>query len=73
MFDVITAENVISVRPSSQGLSPAAPECGRAIQKANCRAHGKVEGLRDMRIKAILDDGTRSISVMFPIELSEII
>jgi replication factor A1 len=72
MFDVITAGNVISVRPGS-GIISRCPECGRAIQKASCRVHGKVEGRRDMRIKAILDDGTGSISVMFPRELSEII
>jgi replication factor A1 len=72
MFDVITAGNVISVRQGS-GIISRCPECGRAIQKASCRVHGKVEGLRDMRIKAILDDGTGSISVMFPRELSEII
>ena len=70
MFDVITAGNVISVRPGS-GIISRCPECGRAIQKARCRVHGNVEGLRDMRIKAILDDGTGSISVMFPRELSE--
>ena len=72
MFDVITAGNMISVRPGS-GIISRCPECGRSIQKAICRVHGKVEGLRDMRIKAILDDGTGSISVMFPRELSEII
>ena len=70
MFDVITAGNVISVRRGS-GIISRCPECGRAIQKASCRVHGNVEGLRDMRIKAILDDGTGSISVLFPRELSE--
>jgi len=72
MFDVITAGNMISVRPGS-GIISRCPECGRSIQKAICRVHGKVEGVRDMRIKAILDDGTGAISVMFPRELSEII
>lgn len=70
MFDVITAGNVISVRPGS-GIISRCLECGRAIQKASCRVHGNVESLKDMRIKAILDDGTGSISVMFPREFSE--
>lgn len=72
MFDVAAAGNVVSVRPGS-GIISRCPECSRVIQKANCRAHGKVEGVRDMRIKAVLDDGTGAMSVMFPRELAEII
>jgi replication factor A1 len=72
MFDVAAAGNVVSVRPGS-GIVSRCPECGRVIQKANCRVHGKVEGVRDMRIKAVLDDGTGVMSVMFPRELAETI
>ena len=72
MFDVAAAGNVVSVRPGS-GIISRCPECSRVVQKANCRVHGKVEGVRDMRIKAVLDDGTGSMSVMFPRELAEII
>jgi len=72
MFDVAAAGNVVSVRPGS-GIISRCPECSRVIQKGNCRVHGKVEGIRDMRIKAVLDDGTGSMSVMFPRELAEII
>lgn len=72
MFDVVTAGNVISVRPGS-GIISRCPECSRVIQKGHCRVHGKVEGIRDMRIKAVLDDGTGSMSVMFPRELAEIV
>ena len=57
MFDVAAAGNVVSVRPGS-GIISRCPECGRVVQKASCRVHGKVEGIRDMRIKAVLDDGT---------------
>jgi replication factor A1 len=72
MFDVSAAGNLVSVRPGS-GIISRCPECARVIQKGNCRVHGKVEGIRDMRIKAILDDGTGSMSVMFPRELAEMI
>jgi replication factor A1 len=72
MFDVTAAGNIISVRPGS-GIITRCPECGRVIQKGSCRVHGKVEGVRDMRIKAVLDDGTGSISVTFPRELAEIV
>jgi replication factor A1 len=72
MFDVITSGNIVSVRPGS-GIILRCPECGRVIQKGSCRVHGKVEGIRDMRIKAVIDDGTGAMSVMFPRELAEII
>lgn len=72
MFDVVAAGNIVSVRPGS-GIISRCPECSRVIQKGNCRVHGKVEGVRDMRIKAVLDDGTGAMSVMFPRELAEII
>lgn len=72
MFDVSAAGNLVSVRPGS-GIISRCPECSRVIQKGNCRAHGKVEGIWDMRIKAVLDDGTGSMSVTFPRELAEII
>ncbi len=74
MFDVVTAGNIVSVRPGSGGIISRCPECSRVIQKSNCRVHGRVEGIRDMRIKAVLDDGTGgAMSVMFPRELAEII
>ncbi len=72
IFDVAAVGNLISIRPGS-GIISRCPECGRVIQKASCRVHGKVEGIRDMRIKAVLDDGTGSISVTFPRELAEAI
>ena len=72
IFDVAAVGNVVSVRPGS-GIITRCPECSRVIQKGNCRVHGKVEGIRDMRIKAVLDDGTGSMSVMIPRDLVEII
>jgi len=36
-----------------------------------CKLHGRVEGLPDLRIKAILDDGSGAVSVVFNRELTE--
>ncbi len=72
MFDVAIVGNVISVKPGS-GIISRCPECGRVVQKGSCRVHGKVDGVRDMRIKAVLDDGTEAVSVMFSRELAEMI
>ena len=72
MFDIVALGNIISIRPGS-GIITRCTECNRVIQKNTCRVHGTVEGLKDMRIKAILDDGTGAISVMLDRELSEIV
>jgi replication factor A1 len=70
IFDVTVAGNIISVRPGS-GMIERCPVCNRVVQKANCRAHGLVDCVSDMRIKFILDDGTGSLHVMLNCELSE--
>jgi replication factor A1 len=70
LFDVVVTGNIISVRPGS-GLIERCPFCNRVIQSNVCRAHGNVEGVKDMRIKTILDDGTGAVYIMLNKELSE--
>ncbi|WP_319506658.1 Single-stranded DNA binding protein [uncultured Methanolobus sp.] len=72
MFDVTVRGNIISIRPGS-GLIERCPVCNRVTQKSICRSHGEVECLMDMRIKAILDDGTGAVHLMLNRELSEAI
>jgi len=36
-----------------------------------CKLHGRVEGFPDLRIKAILDDGSGAVSVVIGRELTE--
>lgn len=72
MFDVIVIGDIISVRPGS-GMIERCPVCNRVTQKSNCRAHGQVDCISDMRMKLILDDGTGSVHVMLNSELSEAI
>ncbi|WP_340820476.1 Single-stranded DNA binding protein [Methanolobus sp. WCC4] len=70
MFDVTVKGNIISVR-SGSGLIQRCPVCNRVTQKSSCRSHGEVDCLMDMRIKAILDDGTGAVHLMLNRELSE--
>ncbi|WP_370573375.1 Single-stranded DNA binding protein [Methanomethylovorans sp.] len=70
IFDVVVTGNIISVRPGS-GIIERCPVCNRVIQNNVCRAHGTVAGIKDMRIKAILDDGTGAVYIMLNKELSE--
>lgn len=63
-YDVEVEGDVVSIRPGS-GIIERCPVCSRVMQKGQCRAHGRSGGVRDLRIKAILDDGTGSLICVF--------
>lgn len=69
-FDVIIEGNILSIKPGS-GLVFRCPECSRVIQKSTCRVHGNVESEPDMRIKAIIDDGTGALMLVLDSELTQ--
>ena len=62
-YDVEVVANVVAVRDGS-GLIERCPECGRVIQNGQCRSHGDVDGQDDLRVKAILDDGTGTVNAV---------
>ncbi|ARS88698.1 Single-stranded DNA binding protein [Natrarchaeobaculum aegyptiacum] len=70
IYDVELVGNVIAIRDGS-GLIQRCPECYRVIQKGQCRTHGSVDGVDDLRVKAILDDGTAALTVVLDDELTE--
>lgn len=61
---------IIEVRDGS-GLIMRCPECKRALQKGTCKVHGRVEGYPDLRVKAVLDDGSGAVSAVMGRELTE--
>ncbi|MCU4718637.1 Single-stranded DNA binding protein [Halapricum hydrolyticum] len=69
MFDVEVLGDVIAVRDGS-GLIERCPECGRIVQNGQCRTHGQVEAVEDLRTKAILDDGTGTVTAILDDELT---
>jgi len=69
-FDVVVRGNVLSVKEGS-GLIERCPECGRVVQKGQCRVHGDVDAEDDMRTKAVLDDGTGAVTLVVGRELTE--
>ncbi|ELZ07807.1 Single-stranded DNA binding protein [Natrialba aegyptia] len=69
IYDVELVGNVIAVRDGS-GIIQRCPECYRVIQKGQCRTHGDVDGIDDLRVKAILDDGTGTVTVVLDDELT---
>jgi len=63
LFDVELTGNVLAVRDGS-GLIERCPDCGRVVQNGQCRSHGAVDAVDDLRTKAILDDGTGTVTVV---------
>lgn len=61
---------MIDIRNGS-GLILRCPECRRVIQKNGCMIHGKIEGVLDLRVKGVVDDGTGALSVVFNKEITE--
>jgi len=69
LFDVEVVGNVISIRDGS-GLIERCPECGRVVQNDQCRTHGQVDAVDDLRTKAIVDDGTGTVTVVLDDDLT---
>jgi len=58
---------------SGSGLIKRCPDedCTRVLQNGRCSEHGEVEGEFDLRIKAVIDDGTDVHEVIFDREATE--
>lgn len=72
--DVQVAGTLLEVRPGSGlVLRCPTPGCTRVLQAGLCRIHNKVEGtpVPDLRVKAILDDGTAAVNMTIGRELTE--
>jgi replication factor A1 len=69
LFDVEVVANVIGVRDGS-GLIERCPECSRVVQNGQCRAHGEVDAEDDLRVKAIVDDGTETLTAVLDDEIT---
>ena len=69
LFDVELVGNIISVRDGS-GLIERCPQCSRIVQNGQCRSHGDVTAEDDLRTKAILDDGTGTVTAILDEEIT---
>ncbi len=61
---------IASVRPDC-GIIHRCPECRRVLRDHQCAEHGMVEGVRDLRLRMVIDDGANSASLLFNCESSE--
>ncbi|MFQ6106733.1 MAG: hypothetical protein ACE5QF_03995 [Thermoplasmata archaeon] len=61
---------LIDVKEGS-GLIFRCPECNRVLRKGTCRIHGEVDGIPDLRVKAVIDDGSAALTAILGKELTE--
>ena len=69
-FNVLIEGVVIDIK-SGSGLIYRCPQCGRVLKSSVCPVHGKVTPEPDLRIKAIIDDGTGAVMAIFNREQTE--
>ena len=71
--DAVTVEGAIVDLQSGSGLIKRCPEegCTRVLQNGRCSEHGDVDGVFDLRIKGVLDDGKETREVIYNKEATE--
>ncbi len=60
----ITIEGVVVDMKNGSGLIKRCPNCNRSMMNGVCSIHGTVEGVPDMRMKLVIDDGTGAIGAI---------
>ena len=61
---------VVDIQAGS-GLVKRCPDCNKVMSKGQCGEHGKVKGKYDLRIKAVLDDGSQAREVIINCDLTQ--
>lgn len=67
----ITLEGMVVDVKKGSGIIQRCPECKRSMNDGVCTLHGSVEGVPDMRLKIILDDGTGAIGAVLNRDYTE--
>ncbi len=60
----ITVQGLIVDVKTGSGLIKRCPQCNRATLNGVCTAHGQVDGVPDLRLKVVVDDGTGAIGAI---------
>ncbi|WP_370573369.1 replication protein A [Methanomethylovorans sp.] len=68
--DAVLTAAMVDVQ-SGSGLIKRCPQCNRSLTKGACAEHGKVDGVYDLRLKAVLDTGTITQDVLLKREITE--
>lgn len=70
IVDVQDGSGLIKRCPVSEGDNDD-DTCGRPIRNGRCNEHGEVDGEFDLRIKAVGDNGTETVDILFNRETTE--
>jgi len=62
-LDITVEGLVVDVRQGS-GIIRRCPQCNRSILNGACTTHGIVDGVMDLRLKIVLDDGTGALGAV---------
>ena len=69
-IDLHIQGTIIEIRDGS-GIIFRCPKCNRRVRDKVCEEDGEVDGVEDLRIKAVIDDGTGAVDVIINREISE--
>ncbi len=67
----VPVEGVVIEIQRGSGLIMRCPECNRALRDGVCVIDGEVEGTPDLRIKAVVDDGTGAVTAIMDRSVTE--
>ena len=59
-----TQGNLVSVSEDS-GIIFRCPECNRVLRDGECATHGEQEGVQDIRLRLVIDDGRGKYLIAF--------
>jgi replication factor A1 len=68
-FGAVIQGTILEIKKGS-GLIYRCPECNRMLQRNVCMVHGSQEGSPDLRVKAVIDDGTDGLVAILNSDLT---
>ena len=71
-LDVTIIGSLVDIRAGS-GLIKRCPECNRSVFNDECVSHGRITPIQDLRLKAVIDDGSGALTAIINRELTEVL
>lgn len=69
-LDITVLGCVVDLRAGS-GLIKRCPDCNRSVFNDECASHGRIVPVQDLRMKAVIDDGSGALTAIINREISE--